>query len=192
MLVIGGLTFALNAFEPQREYTAPMEKPAPMPTIIDPNFLAQVNDCFMPIAALYGFTLRVTDDFRTPEDQDKIYNQGRTINGHIVTEAPAGKSIHNYGFAVDVVDRWRGYEIDWSKLSRIGSYCKLEHDDEVDMPHFEQRGGLSTADFAAGKRPPFLALPCPLMRERAVANQPLTREDLKTCGAPDFDEGEKP
>ncbi|OGD32290.1 hypothetical protein A3C91_00850 [Candidatus Azambacteria bacterium RIFCSPHIGHO2_02_FULL_52_12] len=184
--VAGGLSFAFNAFERRNDYQSPPEKPVPLPTMIDPNFLAQVNDCFMPIATFYGYTLRINEDFRTFEEQDEIYNQGRTVNGHIVTDAPAGKSIHNYGLAVDVVDRWRGYDIDWDKLGRIGAYCRLEHDDEVDFPHFEQRGGLTTTDFAAGKRPPFLKLPCALMRERAITGQPLTREDLDVCGAPDF------
>lgn len=158
----------------------------PMPTAIDPNFSTQVNECFLPTAAAYGYSLRITAGFRSMSDQDALYQEGRTIDGHIITEAPAGKSIHNYGFAVDVVDRYRGYNIDWDKLIKIAEYCGLDSGGSGDLPHFEHRAGFTTADFAAGFRPKPLTLPCAIMDERAKANQPLTLEDLKNCNAPDF------
>ena len=40
---------------------------------------------------------------RTFEEQAGLYAQGRTKPGKIVTNAPAGKSYHNYGLAVDIV-----------------------------------------------------------------------------------------
>jgi len=163
-----------------------MQTPAPMPTDMDPNFLTQVNECFIPTAALYGYTLRISSGFRTIEEQDQIFEQGRTVDGHIVTEATGGKSIHNYGFAVDIVDRWREYDIDWEKLAKIGDYCGLEPSDEGDISHFEHRGGFATADFAVGKRPAPLVLPCVLMDERVKAGEPLTLKDLQNCGAPKF------
>lgn len=116
-------------------------------------------------------------------DQEAIYNSGRTINGHIVTWAEPGRSLHNYGFAVDVVDRWRGFDIDFDTLAKIGAYCALE---QVDPPHFEHRAGLTTDDFSAGKRPPLLTLPCAAMDMRAKADEPLTLRDIKNCGAPAF------
>jgi peptidoglycan L-alanyl-D-glutamate endopeptidase CwlK len=135
---------------------------------------------------VYGYTLRVTSGFRDANEQEELYMQGRTINGHIVTEAPAGKSIHNYGYAVDVVDRVNGFEIDWDKLGRIGAYCGLEQGPEGDQPHFEHRAGLSTDQFLAGARPPDLTLPCPAMNQRYDSNEALTQSDLQTCGAPNF------
>jgi hypothetical protein len=167
-------------------YSAPKEAVAPLPTGMDPNFMTQVNDCFLPVAALYGYTLRITAGFRSLAQQQQIYDQGRTTPGPIVTEAAPYQSIHNYGFAVDVVDRFRGYNIDWNKLIAIGAYCGLESGGPGDLPHFEHRGGLSTADFAAGKRPAPLTLPCPIMAERAEANEPLTLQDLQSCNAPTF------
>ena len=160
-----------------------VEKPIVAPTEIDQNFLDQVNKCFIPTAALYGYTLRVTSDFRSQTEQDELFNQGRTVNGHIVSWAEPGKSLHNYGFAVDVVDRWRGYNIDWGKLKKIGEFCSLE---QVDGPHFENRAGLATSDFALGLRPPLLKLPCAVMHTQTQANKPLTLEDLKNCNAPKF------
>jgi len=154
-----------------------------MPTEIHTNFLRQVEECFIPVASAYGYTLRITSGFRTVEEQEELYEQGRTVDGHIVSWAPSGKSIHNYGYAVDVVDRWRGYSINWKKLAKIGEYCRLA---QVDDPHFEYRGGLTTEQFEAGMRPEPLELPCALMHERVVAGKPLTRKDLQNCSAPVF------
>jgi|GEM_PF-3523573 len=160
-----------------------VEIPADIPTQIDENFLTQINACFIPAAAVYGYALRVTSEFRSKEEQDWLYSKGRTEDGHIVTWAPPGKSLHNYGFAVDVVDRWKGYQINWKRLGKIASFCRLE---QVDDAHFENRGGLTTAQFEQGMKPMPLELPCAIMEEKAKANEPLALEDLKNCGAPGF------
>jgi hypothetical protein len=159
--------------------------PAPMPTEINANFLNQVEKCFIPVASLYGYTLRLSSGFRSTEEQNQIYEQGRVVDGHIVTEASGGRSIHNFGYAVDIVDRWREYNINFDKLGKIGEYCKLEHGDEGDLAHFEYRGGLTTQQLLDGERPSVLRLPCVTMSERTEAN-PLTLEDLRICGAPKF------
>lgn len=172
-LVIGiGLYFYFEKKELAQEPVL-VQKPIIYPTEINQNFLNQVNKCFIPIAAVYGYTLRITDAFRSLTEQDKIFNQGRTEDGSIVSWAPPGKSIHNYGYAVDVVDRWHGYNINWVKLAKIGEYCGLT---QVDDPHFEYRGGLTTAQFEAGMTPPPLTLPCALME----SNKKLTKSDLKS------------
>lgn len=155
----------------------------PLPTKINQNFLTQVDECFIPIASIYGYTLRITSGFRSLEEQNKIYEQGRVEDGNIVSWATAGKSMHNYGYAIDVVDRWRGYYINWKRLARIANFCGLE---QVDDPHFEYRGGLSTEQFEAGLIPEPLTLPCEIMSERAEDGQELLLEDLENCGAPNF------
>lgn len=38
---------------------------------------------------------------RTFTSQQQLYDQGRTMPGHVVTEAQAGESAHNYGCASD-------------------------------------------------------------------------------------------
>jgi peptidoglycan L-alanyl-D-glutamate endopeptidase CwlK len=162
------------------------KQPAPLPTAMNPNFLTQVNNCFIPTAAVYGYTLRITAGFRSIADQTLMYDQGRTVNGHIVSEAPPGHSLHNYGYAVDVVDRYRGYNINWTRLVKIAAYCSLESGGVGDLPHFEERGGLTTDQFQAGMRPGALTLPCPIMVNRTATSSPLTLKDLKACGAPTF------
>jgi len=179
--IVMGLLALFNVVVFYALHTPPT--PPPLPTAIDENFLKQVNECFIPTAAIYGYTLRITAGFRSLEEQALIYNSGRTVDGHIVTWAEPGRSLHNYGFAVDVVDRCSGYDIDFYKLAKIGKYCGLE---QVDPPHFEHRAGLTTDQFAAGMRPGPLELPCKIMDERAKTNKPLTMKDLKNnnCGVP--------
>jgi len=50
-----------------------------------------------------GVRLRFTSVFRTNKEQDDLFAQGRTKQGHIVTNAKGGQSIHNYGAAFDIV-----------------------------------------------------------------------------------------
>jgi peptidoglycan LD-endopeptidase CwlK len=50
-----------------------------------------------------GYGIRVTQGLRTWEEQDALYQQGRTTPGKIVTNAPPGHSYHNFGLAVDLV-----------------------------------------------------------------------------------------
>jgi peptidoglycan L-alanyl-D-glutamate endopeptidase CwlK len=72
--------------------------------------LAQVNPALAgkvraaaDILAGAGTFLLVVSGLRTSAEQDALYYQGRTSAGHIVTNARAGFSMHNYGLAVDVV-----------------------------------------------------------------------------------------
>jgi len=178
-----GILFLNQEWLPRELASITIRTPVSAPTEINQNFLKQVNECFIPVATVYGYTLRIASGFRFLGEQDQLYNQGRTENGHIVSWAKPGKSLHNYGLAVDVVDRWKGYNVDWKKIGKIAAFCGLE---QVDDPHFEHRAGIATVDFAYGDRPPELTLPCEIMGEKTRANQPLTLEDLKNCNAPKF------
>ena len=163
-----------------------VRKPIPLPTEENQNFLNQVTQCFIPIATVYGYDLRITAGFRSIAEQTQIYNSGRTLDGYIVSEAPPGHSLHNYGYAVDVADRTAGYNLNWAKLVKIASYCSLESGGAGDLPHFEYRDGLTTDQFLAGMRPPLLTLPCAVMAGRSATGTPLTLRDLHACGAPKF------
>lgn len=156
------------------------------PTETDPNFLTQAKQCFIPIAAAYGFHLDIMSGFRTWLEQNELFALGRSDDGEVVTWAPAGKSLHNYGYAVDVAEHRRHYNIDWTRIGAMAEYCGLVQGEDEDYAHFENRGGLTTADFITGQKPPLLTLPCAIMAERAKTNEPLTLKDLKDCGAPIF------
>lgn len=109
-------------------------------------------------AALTGRAkIRVTQGLRTFEEQDALYAQGRTKPGKKVTNAKAGQSIHNYGFAVDICLIIDGKDASWDTAKdwdndRIADWYECvkifaKHGWEwggnwktfKDMPHFEKR-----------------------------------------------------
>jgi len=45
--------------------------------------------------------VRIVQGLRTIDEQNALYAQGRTKEGHIVTNAKGGSSYHNYGLAID-------------------------------------------------------------------------------------------
>lgn len=55
----------------------------------------------------------ITQGYRTFAESDKLYQQGRTTPGEIVSNAKAGQSFHDYGLAVDICILINGQE-DWT------------------------------------------------------------------------------
>lgn len=49
------------------------------------------------------YRLRITSGFRSRAAQNRLYAQGRTRPGAIVTHARGGESSHNWGLAIDVL-----------------------------------------------------------------------------------------
>lgn len=49
----------------------------------------------------FGKKIRITSAFRSIEEQKKLYDRGRLTPGGIVTMARPGRSLHNYGLAID-------------------------------------------------------------------------------------------
>ncbi|AKK73793.1 peptidoglycan L-alanyl-D-glutamate endopeptidase [Chryseobacterium gallinarum] len=115
-----------------------------------------INECN---ASLTGRAqVRISQGLRTFEEQNQLYAQGRTIAGKKVTNAKAGQSIHNYGFAVDIVliidgktaswDTAKDWDndgvADWYECVKIfarhgwdwgGNWKTFK-----DLPHFEKKG----------------------------------------------------
>jgi len=115
-----------------------------------------IDCCFIA----FGYNLRVTSFYRSFEEQNALYEQGRSVVGQIVTNAKGGQSLHNYGVAFDIVDRNLGYNIDWEKVSGMWSLI-TDYKGEwggnwtnigfVDAPHFQNTLGHSLKDFQQGK-----------------------------------------
>jgi peptidoglycan L-alanyl-D-glutamate endopeptidase CwlK len=101
-----------------------------------------------------GIQLRVTSAFRSFKEQNQLYAKGRTLPGRIVTYATAGKSYHNYGLAVDVVEIKDGVALwdnpKWKDIADIGRSLGLEWGGDwitsIDKPHFQYSFGLSTRE----------------------------------------------
>ncbi|PUZ22571.1 hypothetical protein DCM91_15000 [Chitinophaga costaii] len=105
----------------------------------------------------FGIDLRVTDGFRTVEQQDKLYAQGRTTKGNIVTKARGGFSNHNFGLAVDVVPYENG-NLNWNTkyyplIGLIGEGRGLEWGHRWkkidDKPHFQNLQGQTLKQLRA-------------------------------------------
>lgn len=60
--------------------------------------------------------VRIVQGLRTFAYQDKLYAQGRTTPGNIVTNARGGQSIHNYALAVDFALLVNGKVIEWNTI----------------------------------------------------------------------------
>ena len=93
-----------------------------------------------------GFIVKTTDTVRTKQEQDKLYAQGRTEAGNIVTWVKYPYSNHNWGMAFDICrndgkgayndsDGW------FKKVGQVGKSFGLEWGGDwkgtPDKPHFE-------------------------------------------------------
>ncbi|WP_405154591.1 M15 family metallopeptidase [Paenibacillus sp. FSL K6-0108] len=123
-------------------------------------------------AARRGIEIVITHDFRSIEEQDALYNQGRSIAGNIVTNAKGGESYHNYGLAIDFALRTPEGDVVWDMERDVNGNGKADWLEVVelakelgftwggdwanfpDYPHLQMDFGLSINDLKRGKRPP--------------------------------------
>jgi peptidoglycan LD-endopeptidase CwlK len=111
-----------------------------------------------------GEDICITDGYRSAEEQDALYAQGRTKPGKIVTNARGGYSLHNFGCAIDFVPvsktgafLWSGKEAE-RRFKEVGEVAKsmgIEWGGDwktfPDKPHVQFTQGLTIADFRAGR-----------------------------------------
>ena len=64
------------------------------------------------VCADAGLSIKLTDSFRTKDEQDALYAQGRTTPGEIVTSCRYPDSLHNWGCAFDFCRNVKGCEYD--------------------------------------------------------------------------------
>ncbi|SDL03715.1 peptidoglycan L-alanyl-D-glutamate endopeptidase CwlK [Paenibacillus sp. ov031] len=123
-------------------------------------------------AARRGIEIVITHDFRSINEQDALYNQGRSLSGNIVTNAKGGESYHNYGLAIDFALRTPEGDVvwdmerddngngkpDWLEVvelaKELGFTWGGDWDNFPDYPHLQMDFGLSINDLKRGKRPP--------------------------------------
>lgn len=98
------------------------------------------------LAELLSFPIIVTQGLRTWATQDALYAQGRTAEGKVVTDAPGGHSMHNFGLAVDLAPTdgsgvdWNGKDAKWdemlAKAPSVGLAEGAQWRTFPDEPHF--------------------------------------------------------
>ncbi|UPT53189.1 D-alanyl-D-alanine carboxypeptidase [Synechococcus phage Ssp-JY42] len=110
-----------------------------------------------------GIDLLVTCTYRDPAEQARLFAQGRTTPGKIVTNARPGQSFHEYRVAYDVVPMRAGKPVWgtkgadlalWTRVGELGEAQGLEWAGRWvrfrEYPHFQFTGGRKLAHFQAG------------------------------------------
>lgn len=146
-----------------------------MPTSLHPVVEERTN-LLIERAAAKGIVVIITDGFRSIEDQNLLYEKGRSTEGNIVTHAKGGESYHNYGLAVDFALKDNGGNVlwdrqfdgnvngvaDWSEVVMLAKELGFEWGGDwinfKDYPHLEMNFGLAIDDLQRGERPPDGAL----------------------------------
>ncbi len=122
-------------------------------------------------AAEKGIEVAITDDFRSAEDQDQLYEKGRSTEGSIVTYAKGGESYHNFGLAVDFALKIPSGDViwdmkydgngnstpDWTEVVALAKGLGFEWGGDwarfKDYPHLQMDFGLTIAALQSGARP---------------------------------------
>ncbi|MCY1406628.1 Peptidoglycan L-alanyl-D-glutamate endopeptidase CwlK precursor [compost metagenome] len=103
-------------------------------------------------AALNGIEIKIISGFRSYEEQNRLYAQGRTAPGKIVTNARGGFSNHNFAIAFDVGvfegRQYLGESPKYKAVGVLGQELGLEWGGNwktvVDQPHFQLRPAWAT------------------------------------------------
>lgn len=141
-----------------------------LPTELHP-IVRERSDQLIQQAAAKGIVIMITDDFRSTEDQDVLYEKGRTAEGNIVTHAKGGESYHNFGLAVDFAIKTPNDDViwdmqydgnkngkgDWNEVVELAKSLGFSWGGDwsqfKDYPHLQMDFGLTLADLQNGKRP---------------------------------------
>ncbi len=111
-------------------------------------------DAFLAACARDDIDILVTCTYRSDEEQARLYAQSRTKPGPRLTNAPPGRSMHNFrvggkpaSLAVDVVPLvngkpvWSAADPVWQKVGKIGEAAGLEWAGRWkrgrEFPHFQ-------------------------------------------------------
>lgn len=151
----------------QVEYEVNAETP---PTELHP-IVAEKVEVLKEKTAEKEITILITDDYRSIEEQDKIYDQGRGTPGKVVTHLKGGDSYHNFGLAVDFAlqledgnviwdteyDGNGNGQSDWFEVAEIAKELGFEWGGDwrgfKDYPHLQMNFGLTINNLQEGKRP---------------------------------------
>jgi len=106
-----------------------------------------INECETTL----NIILRITNPvYRTIAEQDILYEQGRSLPGHIVTNAKGGQSYHNFGLAIDLCvlnDTGVNWSYDMAQLRPIAQKYMIEWGGDwhsmKDYPHFQKTFGFT-------------------------------------------------
>ncbi|QUW23861.1 M15 family metallopeptidase [Sporosarcina sp. Marseille-Q4063] len=151
----------------QVEYEVNVET---LPTELHP-IVAEKVGILIEKTAEQKIKILITDDYRSYEEQDKLYDKGRRTSGKVVTHAVGGESFHNFGLAVDFAlqlengnviwdieyDGNRNGQSDWFEVAEIAKELGFQWGGDwrgfKDYPHLQMDFDLTINDLQEGKRP---------------------------------------
>ena len=115
---------------------------------------------FLDACKVRGLNVIITSTYRSIEEQNALYAQGRTKSGNVVTNAKGGDSYHNWKVALDFAPVVNGV-IPWNdkalfmKIGEVGEKCGFEWGGRwttfLDLPHLQITLGYTLNDFKTGK-----------------------------------------
>uniref|UniRef100_UPI00403F81C5 M15 family metallopeptidase n=1 Tax=Niallia sp. XMNu-256 TaxID=3082444 RepID=UPI00403F81C5 len=141
-----------------------------LPTELHP-IVAENVEVLKQKTAAKGITIVITDEYRSFEEQDKLYDKGRRTPGRVVTHSEGGESYHNFGLAVDFALQLENGDViwdieydgngngqsDWFEVAEIAKDLGFEWGGDwhrfKDYPHLQMDFGLTINDLQEGKRP---------------------------------------
>lgn len=118
---------------------------------------------FVASCAEQGLDILIYCTYRSPEEQNELYAQGRTKPGRIVTNARGGDSFHNHRCAFDFVPlvagkpAWNDSSL-YAKAGNIAESVGLEWSGRWsgklrETAHCQYTGGLKLAELKKGAVP---------------------------------------
>ncbi|MGR9047235.1 M15 family metallopeptidase [Halobacillus faecis] len=146
------------------------KKDVPLPTNLHPT-VEKRKDQLVEEVKRAGINIVITEGHRSVERQDKLYEQGRSSDGQVVTHARGGESYHNYGLAIDFALEHEDGRIiwdteydgngngksDWLEIAEAAKGLGFEWGGDwenfKDYPHLQMDFGLSIRELKRGKRP---------------------------------------
>lgn len=133
---------------------------------LHPLALAKFQE-FLDLAKHQGLDVLVTSTYRSIDEQNLLYEQGRSSPGKIVTNARGGESFHNFRVAIDIVPLrsgkplWDVYDSnakllpEWKLLGDIAESLEIEWAGNWrrfrEYAHFQYTQGLTLKDFQKGR-----------------------------------------
>ncbi|RLL42091.1 M15 family peptidase [Oceanobacillus piezotolerans] len=163
-----GLFYLYNVLNPKHYLY--LGEDAPISTELHP-IVEERKNILISEARHIGIEVIITEEVRTMERQQALYDQGRTSDGSIVTYAEAGESYHNYGLAIDYAlennhgeliwnieyDGNNNGKADWFEVADIAKQLGFTWGGDwthfKDYSHLEMTFGLSIEQLKQGYRP---------------------------------------
>lgn len=147
-----------------------VKKDVPLPEKLHPA-VQDAKEELIAASAKKGIEVVITDGHRSKEEQNNLYEKGRSRDGNVVTNVQGGGSYHNYGLAIDFAlkldngdvvwdmnrdDNGNG-KADWMEVVTIAKDLGFKWGGDwssfKDYPHLQMDFGLTIRQLKNGHRP---------------------------------------